>query len=386
MMEQLLFHTFDVIDINPIIPEATTTTNIVEITDEEANEINNKYAVIPTTKLTEFLRDKTNKYDAIYNNIAGIVYGCAIGDCMGQQCRGKTYDIIKLQNPNGISTYSSQGISGRNPYEWSYITDQLIVFIKTALSSDDMVRSFEVNLYAKQLKDWYLKGFSTLDNKKPNCSYMLANVFNSPEYLDNPIKAAKDFYKSTGNTISFNCVLPRSAMFALFPNWQSLVIRQCMLTHVDPRCVYAAFIIAKITRRILKGEPTLDIDELFIDFKDFLPFAQRGEMLKYVAKYKSCIASNDLTNLNLDNGTMSEQQYVLKSLGCAIYAYYNTDKGIKILYDVLYAGGDTPINCALVGIILGAKHGYTGFESNLITGLVNYKWLELRLLDLLKQV
>ena len=359
------------------------TTKIVEITDEEAEEIrmkNEEPKIVVreelTTKLADIIRKKYEP-NSLEDCIAGLVYGCAIGDCLGIPYKGKLSSNIQY-NKQYSSTleYSTQGFNGHDPYTWSDDTDQVIIALHVLKST------FDSEEFINYIKEWKNNGFSSLDNKRPNCSYLMAGVLANPQYTVDPYKSAVSFYKKVG-FIAPNCALTRSAVFGIFPDWKSTSVNQCLLTHSDPRCVYASYQMAKITRAILRKQFDISIDDLFADHKDFIPMTWRNEMLSYIKKYNN----NNLPELDLDNPIVTEQQYVFRSLGCVLYAYNALKTNSKmedILLQVLQAGGDTDTNCALVGLIFGAAGGYMQLNRALMLGLANYLWLEKAVINFMK--
>ena len=357
--------------------------NIVEITDYEAelikskNERKEQLASTLTTKLANYL-NSIDKSNSVENYIAGLVYGCAIGDCLGAQYKGRSSAGLKINKLE----YSTYGFRGMDPYTWSDDTDQLVIAMNVFLSND---MQFTMKDFSESLLEWKKTGFSSFDNKKPHCSYLLNAVLSDPKYLNAPFSAAKAFHKKVGS-IAPNCCLTRSSLFGLFPNWKTLVVNQCMLTHADPRCIYACYQIAKITRAVLRRQFDISVDELFSDYAEFIPSSWKTEMQNYIKKYN---IPDVLSQLELDHDTITEQQYVLRSLGCVVYAYktlaHNREINV-VLHEVLQAGGDTDTNCAVVGLILGAAYGYMNIDASLILKLTNHKWLDTRIVDFLNML
>lgn len=109
---------------------------------------------------------------------------------------------------------------------------------------------------------------------------------------------------------------------------------------------------SKIDDRILY-DPTAD--DLSTRFKE----------LKLLLKERPSGPSDEEIIESFDEGTC----YCYNSLPFAYAFFLRNPDGIEALYDVVSAGGDTDTNGAIVGALLGARHGASIFPAHLIDGM-----------------
>ena len=317
--------------------------------------------------------------------IAGLIYGCALGDNLGLQAEGKS--LADLKTPvTGPPTKDYKGIDKN---DWTDDTDQLILLMEAIGEA----KGTTVNLksFIASLIRWKKNGFRELDDACGKCiEPFTSHVIGMTNYTADPIKAALSAYKALGSDICTNGSLMRSGIIACCDDWQSSAIKQSVITHVDCRCLYASWLHIAICRSLLIGFVP-NINDLLSNHKQFMKNkTNRVEFDKYMKIY--LLPHNQmLSALKLDEEPIS---YVLKTIGVSFYALscisnniIKTHNDIKReLLAIINAAGDADTNAAVAGQILGTYVTYSNLPMDWINTLKHKQWLDRKIITFVKSL
>lgn len=354
-------------------------------------------------KIESMLNSKTNKDDKLYlflseNNetflcdkLAGLIYGCAIGDCLGLQCEGKSLEDIKKIFKEGVHDMTKQDIRGILAGDWSDDTDHLILNMEVL---EETKFIFDMKLLAEKLYNWKKIGFYELgDQAGMGIGQTLSYILSKPGYLNDPVEKSREAYVNLGGTNASNGAIMRCGILSFMKNWQHLAISQTIITHVDLRCIYSVWLMLYMCRLLLTGKyKNVDIDDLFVEADSFII---RKDHINEFYRYKKIYIGN-LDNL-LDNLELTESNaysYTLKTLGCAIYSFRRIKEGNvnsandyqKIQLDIVNRGGDADTNAAVSGQILGVHLGYDKLPKTWMYELKHKSWLDKKIISFLKKL
>ena len=318
-----------------------------------------------------------------HNAIAGLIYGCALGDNLGLQTEGKTLDDVKTP----ITAPSTKSFKGIDAHDWTDDTDQLILLMNAIMQTKG--QSIDIKLFINDLIRWKKQGFRELDDTSGKCiEQFTSHVIGMSNYATDPVKTALSAYKSLGGDVSTNGSLMRSGIIACCNDWQTSAIKQSVITHVDCRCLYASWLHVSICRAMLIGfipdvEILLSNRDLFMKNK-----TNRDEFVKYNAIYRMQ-PDELLASLQLSEEPIS---YVLKTLGVSFYALacikanrINTHADVKHqLLRIVNLAGDADTNAAVAGQILGAYISYSGLPMDWINMLKHKQWLDRKIIAFVK--
>jgi len=323
-----------------------------------------------------------------YNNIVGLIYGCAIGDCLGVQVEGMSEEDIIKYFPTGIKDMPRQSIRGIAAGDWTDDTDQLILLMDNLIVTNF---KFDANLYARQLLNWRDHGFAELgDTAGMGIGQLTARVMSKDCFLSDPIKAANQAYYELGSDRAPNGAIMRCGIAACSANWSTIAVNQTLITHADCRCVASTWATVSICRSLCIGETPnyKHVLKLAGNFINKTNTTYLNEWNKYYSIY-----TGDLNNMliDLELGDIPKQGYTLKTFGCGIYALRqileekNTDYRC-IQLSIIKQGGDADTNAAVSGMILGAYLGYTKLPKPWLNQLIHKKWLDKKIITMLKKL
>lgn len=338
-----------------------------------------------TDLVLEWIKENNNP---IYNKIAGLIYGCAIADCLGVQVEGRKADEIKERFPTGVTDMPSQDMRGIVHGDWTDDTDQLICLLDTLTETN---LNYNMSLFADKIYNWCKHGYPELgDLAGMGLGQLTARVISKDCFKRSPMRAAIEAYKELGHRLAPNGAIMRCGIAAICPQWKSVAIKQCVITHVDCRCIFSSWACVYMCRWLFSDFVPNYYDILSYS-DEFIYKKHRKEFDNYARIYKTENLDDMLKLLQLDGEGIG---YTLKALGVAFYTLRRIKeqgKSInykKIILEIINAGGDTDTNAAVAGQVLGSYIGYKALPTDWLYSLKHKQWLDqkiIRLFNVIKE-
>lgn len=342
------------------------------------------------------------KYERIslFDRIAGMIYGCALGECLGLQTTGLTPS--QIQNTFGeVQTLTNKPVFGVPAYSWYCNTNQMLLNIQSLTLNKGV---FDVNDFARILVDWCRHGMKDMsDMSGVGVDSHTMKVTSLKTYLDDPIAASKTKTKSYSGRS--NSAIVRSLPCGAFQHFTNATINCTAVTHANSVAIYASWALSTICRNLWHQNLPL-ISDIVRSRIQFIK-TRKAEFNKYRSIYmceddehdakSDVVLDNQLLKLKLDD--LSDPSYVLKTLGCGIYSlnaikcvvnnssylsYDNIFKEIQI--NIVNQGGDAVTNACVSGAVLGSWLGYSKLPKDWIYLLKNKSWLDQQIINFLKVI
>jgi ADP-ribosylglycohydrolase len=332
--------------------------------------------------IADWLKQFGNKSPQILDRVVGIIYGCAIGDCLGVQAEGISKEDIDKYFPDGIKDLPSKNVRGIVPGDWTDDTDQMILLMDVLCENKC---NFNASSFAEKLLKWKNCGFKELgDIAGMGIGQLTARCMCKPSFVRDPYATAVMVYKELGSDRAPNGAVMRCGISAVSKNWQETAINQARVTHADGRSIYSSWFITAICRNIINNVVP-DLNLLYNKACSFMTKTQYDEFLVYKNYYES----DDVVK-NIMLGDMEKQGYTLKTLGCGIYAVQQIIKGDydykTIQLKIVNQGGDADTNAAVSGMVLGAYLGYSRLPKDWISQLKHKDWLDKKIIKFLNSI
>lgn len=336
----------------------------------------------------------------LFDRIAGMIYGCALGECLGLQSTGLTPSQIQNKFKE-VQELTDKPVFGVPAYSWYGNTDQLILTIQHLTLNNN---TFDVNDFARTLVGWRHHGIKELGELTGlGVDKHTMKVTSIKSYLEDPIKASQTKTKSYSGRS--NSALVRTLPCAVIPNFTTSTINCTALTHANSVSVYASWALCTICRSLWQGNLPL-VSNIVRARMQFIK--QRKTEFNIYRRIYMCedddhdaksdvILDNQLLNLRLDD--LTDPSYVLKTLGCGIYAlnaikcvtnnssYLTRDNIFKeIQINIANQGGDAVTNTCVSGAVLGSWLGYSKLPKDWLYRLKNKTWLDQQIMNFLKTI
>lgn len=306
--------------------------------------------------------------DSVKDRILGAIFGHALGDAIGLCTNFKNKKDITSNDFNPFTSENSKS-------DWSFNTDHMIC---TMLSIDN------IQNIPNSLQTWLKSGFPELGDTTPQIPGVLSTIISNPKFLDTPVEVAHELWNQSGKMYAGNSCIGRISAIGCVPSSEpqhanrtqqitNLAAELCQLTHIDPRCVLACIIHSQLVHKLIyenSSDSVLNCDAML---QECISTARAGlsnipdssryddELSKWCEPAYTCTIEDLKLSLN------TQMDYVLKSLGCSIYALQvikvSLEIGRKISFKKLITriaaeGKSASTNCAASGAIIGAYLGY----------------------------
>ena len=357
-----------------VVNQDSVVNQVVEIAPEMQD--------IPNDKIAKWISDY--KQVVLFDKIAGLMYGCALGDCIGLPFEGRSTEHIKSLPTPPIVGLPQRNYRGITQGDWSDDTDQLILLMDV-LTENKL--NFNTRSFARKLYSWKKTGFKELgDTQGLGCGSLTGRVLSKENFIDNPMHCAIKTYKELGCISAPNGAVMRCGISAVSSDWQKTAIMQSIVTHVDARCIYSAWLVTAMCRSLFRNIiPTNE--SLLKNKNDFIKRVHTDEFNKYQRIYDG---ATDKMLEKLDLGNDEGMGYTLKALGVAFYALANIRDGKinnatdykRFQLEIVNKGGDADTNAAISGQVLGSYLGYSKLPKDWISGLIHKKWLDVKIIKL----
>ena len=283
---------------------------------------------------------------SIIDRIKGCLYGQAIGNALGAFCEDMSKAQIKSEFQK-ITKYSDCDPTGKG-FWIDDDTNQMLCLLNEYLDYGCITEKGA----AKKILNW-------LQTDGSGCGNLTYTVLTDPDYIESPINVSKKIWEQTNNQGAPNGAIMRTSVVGIWNNnVESNAITAAQITHYDPRCVGSAVIASIIINQLIWHNKMIDV-------KAIIEIAQRHDsrLIEWIEK------ANDqpLACLNLD--IVPGTGYTGRTLGAALWAYWQAESFEDGLISIVNEGGDTDTNAAISCAILGAKYGYSSIPSHYVENL-----------------
>lgn len=295
------------------------------------------------------------------NKIKGVIYGQAIGDCLGLNTEFLNKEQIKKFYTN-ITFNNRINDDWRNNWdigEWTDDTDQMIILLQFLIDKNQNI--------AKMLLDWYKNGLEYNNCSKGIGNHMSHIFRNFPnEFLKDPISVSSyEMYnhnKSNGGVMRTSIVGCLSSIDEV--KYYSSYL--CSITHNNDYCKFSAEFISLLIYHILRND-----DIQYCIQKSY-------EHTSYEKQYRKFIKYNQYENLEEFNLDSKNIGYTFNPLVCTLWALKNIKKYsfYKLLQHIVLQGGDADSNACVTGAVLGAYFGYDKIDDILKNNLKYKNYLD----------
>jgi ADP-ribosylglycohydrolase len=365
-------------------PTTTQTNNPTTTQPTSQPSQPNTQQIADQSKLASYIKQHTT---ALFSKLSGLIYGGALGDCVGIPYENRVYSDIKDFHVPPITGMPVADYKGFRKGDWSDKTDQLILLMET-LTEHKL--SFNAQNFAKKLIQWRRYGFEELgDMQSMHGDHYTRIVVGDPDFQEKPFQVSLKIHREKNSISAYNGSLSRCAMMSISNNWRSNVIKQCSMTHPDVRCIMASYVMVSMFRKLILGEvPT--VAELLPDDIGFITNTQANrnlwkEYTRYRAVYQ--LPPNRMLS-ELELGVEQNRQSIYKALGAAFYALgHILEKKENVNYkqvilDITNQGGDSSTNGCMAGQVLGAYLSYKSLPLDWLDQLINREWLDKKIIKL----
>lgn len=324
------------------------------------------------------------------NKIKGALFGAALGDALGLQADGLQPAEVAERYPRGLKFPANVRIQGNQANDWSGLSDQMILALRTLREWYDRLTGEPEHALAQKLAHWAKYGMTDLgDAAGPAVERLTREVTKDPNFLLQPREVAKKIQQlhAAGSRSNPGAIL-RAIPAAFVPEnplrWAGLLTQ---VTHADmkdelaARCavrfVWAA---ASLEGMPLAAETVIrQLDQLLAEaqklgLKDFeetaLPLFIDSRELGFLS---GAAPNAPGARIGADLGGDA----VYRTLACGLWVLRAFIRGEprtpEFVKEHLAAcaakGGAACANTGLVGALLGAAVGYTGLPADWLKAL-----------------
>lgn len=298
-----------------------------------------------------------NKFDK-NKTLRDLVYGSLIGDAMGIQFEFYSKNLININELEYNPSHFLNIEAGR----WSDDGDNILLVVETMNENES--ESFDYKLYAKKLHNWVINGISELgDTTGIGCGNTIYSVVTSENYTNDPFGVSEKMRNSQSNG-SIMKILPVSIYYSDIDKMITNTILLCKTTHqnnivicccvaVNLLCYWASQekknYFDMLNVRLLVDRVFDKLNEINLTYEIYLSDEDMLSIKKYMYV-------KDISFLKLDEEF--KMGHVLKTMGCAFWAFHNMTYGYsKILEKIYSEGGDTDTNGCVVGGFIASIYG-----------------------------
>lgn len=262
----------------------------------------------------------------------GCLVGVAVGDALGSPVEGASKEQIRR-----IFGVLCEMIDGYRPA--GNITDDTMQTLCLAESIAEL-EEFNPNDAAKQLLEWYRTDPFGIDS---HTLQVMMRVDRGMDWRE----AVKEVERTNAPWTAGNGSLMRCSPIALCYCRDIVKLIECsressLLTHANRLCQDACAFFNAVLSRVLLGW----------DKKDALSFA-----MEILAHASHEILDRVQEMLHKSEDEVPTSGFVLDTLECALWAWWNFDNFEEAIVTVVNLGGDTDTNAAIAGALMGAQCG-----------------------------
>jgi ADP-ribosylglycohydrolase len=311
------------------------------------------------------------------DKIYGLILGNAIGDAMGistefmreneAACR---YGFRYLEYSDIVSD-RHRGRFRRG--DFTDDTDQMLLILNNLIKYKLQPNILE---FADDLLRWANTGAAEFgDNVGWGIGATVSAVIETPYFLQDPHKAAKDMWEKAKRGPAANGAVMRTSVLGAPYFWDSTKVASqtldfCLVTHADHRCQASCVATTLAISSILAGRD--DVGTIVAEcHQNALLYIEKDNEKEEFSDY---LTKFTLSELQL--GDSPKIGYTLKTVGSAFWAFKNAHLGFRIaMMRIFQQGGDADTNGAVAGALLGCLLGYTKIPKSWIDNLIHKDYL-----------
>lgn len=258
-------------------------------------------------------------------NSLGCFYGMIIGNLLGS-----SYDNL---GKNGIENSIKRNTI--NCFLQINLTQYMDNMELPLLLSRTIIENGKFDKYQIALK--YIEWFKQTDTDMMSqvMEYSLDNTTNYHEIINNSNK-----YNIDSLTTDILVRLPPYAIFAELNDIKQIVIDECMISNPNPLCIDISYIYILSIQNAIMG-------------------MGRKLIMEYaIQKSNSYLTKEILENSKINrNYSSNDPNHIAISFQAAFYELYNGNDFYHSMINIIHMGGNTTINCIIVGSLLGSFYG-----------------------------
>ncbi len=309
-----------------------------------------------------------------------LVYGSLVGDAMGIQYEFYSKNLINIKELEYNQSHFLNIEAGR----WSDDGDNVLLVVETMKENNSDI--FDYKSYAKKLFNWVNCGFCELGDKTGiGCGNTIYSVVTTENYIDDPFSASEKIYNKTKSQSngSIMKILPISIYYSDIDKMIENTIFLCRTTHYDNVvigcCISVNLLCYWVSREKSNYYDMLNVrllvDRVFSKLSEANNIYELNLSIDDLLLIKKYMCVRDIEFLRLDEEF--KMGHVLKTMGCAFWAFHNTTYGYsKILEKVYSEGGDTDTNGCVVGGLIASIYGIESIPEMWITKLKHKDFVE----------
>ncbi|MCB2154143.1 ADP-ribosylglycohydrolase family protein [bacterium] len=308
--------------------------------------------------------------EQIRDRFLGTVLGLVVGEAVGAPFELRTATYIQMSLGDKPTRMEGGGRWKLAPGEW---TDDAAQALRAA-ESLVTTRGFDGSDLTGGLIDWWRtkpKGLGAHTDE------VLARLSRDPEKWET---VARDIWYRSSGVAAGNGALCRCLMVGLF-FWNDLekmvqnVIKASQITHFDPRAVESALVLCFVMAQCLhrrfssnlldqaimfaeatRQSPTFKemalnySSETLHEFSNFSPFAPYDNEPEVTVNALKSIAKMRISDLRTTG-------FAVHTMQMALWMLFNSDSYEEGVSRAVRLGGDSDTQGAVVGALMGARHG-----------------------------
>jgi len=269
--------------------------------------------------------------------------------------------------------------------DWTDDSDQMILIMETIAETGGQVLE---TLFAKKLFTWIRRGFPELgDFGGMGLGMTVANTCAHAAFLTDPHRASHETWIRLNKDAAANGAVMRTSILGCYQydDMTKVIantVRIAKVTHHDPRCVASCVAIDSLIAMILQGRPCSTPDECEALAADAAKLSKDIAFEEHRAEFMRHLNVKKLSELKLDEPKAIG--YTFKCFGCGFYGLRSQNDFKTTLREVAVEAGDADTNGAVCGAVMGAKLGYSGLPHDWIKAMPHKKWLDKKVVGLLK--
>lgn len=327
------------------------------------------------------------------DHMMGAIFGAAIGSILGASTE---------LSDKGVATFS---LSTPIDIIWSHLNDdknsaqllkgavsteieQLVILMRSISDTflhdkkeennfceEDDQNQLILRNFATSIYQWSCDGIE--EHKQGKClkaDTALQNTFRHPMFIIDPLRAA---FESCSQFVANGSATIRSAPVAgCFKFWDEDEVMKnaknfCCVTHYEGRCIACTVILSLLIAENIKNaslSKSLDIESAIEKAFNFC----KDDAEEFESEIREFLHADSLDELVIGRGVTD---FVLKSTGAAVLELKNGSDFEKALFDIIREGGDTSVNAATVGAVVGSAVGFNKIPKNLLKYVFNGNWI-----------
>jgi ADP-ribosylglycohydrolase len=212
-------------------------------------------------------------------------------------------------------------------------------------------------------------------------------VCSHKKFLTDPHRASMETWEHMNKNAAANGAVMRTSILGCwqYDDMDKVIANTdkiARVTHHDGRCRASCIAITSIIANILQGKPYSTPEECEALIQNAYKLA-----VKYISPDHSQILTDYFAYKTVEEMKLDEKGaigFTLKCMACGLYGLRSQKSFKRTLLDVIIEAGDADTNGAVCGATMGVKLGYSGLPKDWVAALPHKKWLDKKIVALLK--